>query len=160
MVRPRLTTEALLDDLGRLVAAGSYVAIDHPTALSDVLKPFVAGRSKLVVVAASATTCSATWGPGGGGCDGSVFLVRNFRYCTHDGNPHVNADDTVAWRDRRGRPWLLSSRHGSDHYRSLSAGTTTNDVVASFHIPPERRGTIERFRAAGGMLTFWGSTWR
>ena len=86
--------------------------------------------------------------------EGPVFLLKNYRYCDHDGSPHFNADGYAFWEDDEGRAWKASARDAPDHYRSIVAGTAVSDVWDVFGIPRKSHGTLAHFREGGAYLDF------
>jgi len=152
---PKPAREDEIEALNRLVTGGCYVRVDGRSALPEPLRPYASGESKCTVVASSDFSCAASpiapeYAP-----DGPVTLVKNYRYCEHDGKPHWNVDDCVFWEDGEGRPWKAPSKDAPDHYRAIVAGTAVSDVWDAFKIPPENEsGSLTQFREQGAHLDF------
>ena len=152
---PKPAEEEELLALNALVTEGSYVRIDGRSALPEPLQPYASGRSKCTVVASSDFSCSASSIAPEYAPNGPVNLLKNYRYCEHDEEPHFNVDDCVFWEDREGRPWKAHSKDAPDHYKSIVAGTAVSDVWDAFKIPPEEKsGSLAQFREQGAHLDF------
>jgi len=137
-----------------LVAGSCYVRVDERSALPESLQPYASGRFKCLVAASSDFSCSADPPAPQYAPEGPVFLLRNYRYCDHNGSPHFNADDYAFWRDRGGHAWKAPYSDAPDHYRNVVAGTAVSDVWATFGIPRENSGPLGHFREGGAHLDF------
>jgi len=140
--------------LKALVTGSSFVRTDDRSELPKYLQSYASGKSKCVVVASSDFSCSASSIAPEYAPEGRVFLLRNYRYCEHNGSPHFNADDYAFWEDREGRPWKASARDATDHYRNIVAGTAVSDVWDVFGIPRDNSGSLAYFRKQGAHLDF------
>src|SRR4030042_929165 len=49
-----------------------------------------------------------------------VIDWRTFRYCEHDGYPHLNADDNIMFPDKKGNIWKVSRSDAPDHYINIA----------------------------------------
>jgi len=50
-----------------------------------------------------------------------IVVIRNMRYCEHDGNPHFNSDDSVFFAHKSGRIGKVIRKDAEDHYKKISA---------------------------------------
>ncbi|MCX5653558.1 MAG: hypothetical protein NTY65_02760 [Planctomycetota bacterium] len=144
----------MLADLSKLVTRNRYVRIDAVEDLPQSLQPYAFGRFKSMIVAASDVVCASSYTGPKYTPTGTIYLVRNLRYCEHDGSPHFNADDIAFWTDCTGRQWKASSKDAPDHYKAAVAGTAVSDVWPKYRIPVASSGVVDDFRRNGGYLSF------
>lgn len=152
--RPRQVDPAVLADLNELVFPNTYVRVDAASDLPESLRPHASGRFKSMVIASSDFVCSSPHTGSGYAPNGPVYLLRNYRYCEHDGSPHFNVDDIAFWTDGSDRQWMASSEDAPDHYRTTVAGTAVSDVWNQYGIPKASSGTVEDFRRQGAYMNF------
>ena len=150
----KVTDPALLSDLGTLLPKTGYIRIDDPGNLPDTLRGYVPPGFKTMVIAASTYTGQPTNAPCQYAPSATVYLLRTYRDCEHNGNPHFNVDDHAFWKDRQGHKWEASYKEAPDHYQEAVAGTTVSDLWNLYAIPVASSGNLEDFRKGGGRLNF------
>jgi len=59
---------------------------------------------------------------------GHLVFQKTWRYCEHDGNPHINADIIAYWEGLNGKWYRSIAGMPVDHYLTLASGTA-NTVI-------------------------------
>lgn len=152
--KPKPAKPEVLIALSEMVSNGCYRTVDDPSSLPEPLQPYASGRFKSMVVASSDFVGPYEGAEPEYAPHGTVYLVRNYRYCQHDGSPHFNVDDRVFWTDQSGQPWTESSSDAPDHYKKVVAGTLVSDAWSQYRIPVASSGSLEEFRKQGAYLNF------
>ncbi len=81
-----------------------------------------------------------------------VIDWRTFRYCEHDGYPHLNADDNIIFPDKKGNIWKISRNDAPDHYISIATWAGLNYIAEAYHLPQEKQGPYSKYVANGATV--------
>ncbi|MBU2540932.1 MAG: hypothetical protein KJ593_03420 [Candidatus Omnitrophica bacterium] len=81
-----------------------------------------------------------------------VVLWRTFRYCEHDGVPHLNADDNIIFPDQKGSIWKVSKTDSEDHYISIATWAGLNVIASAYHLPQVPSGAYSDYVENGASV--------
>lgn len=81
-----------------------------------------------------------------------VIIQRGFRYCEHDGYPHINADDYVIFVDEKGAVWRIHRDSSSDHYIGIATWVGSDTIANAHHLPKEPRGPYYKYLENGASI--------
>lgn len=81
-----------------------------------------------------------------------VIDWRTFRYCEHDGYPHLNADDNIIFPDHKGNIWKISKNDAPDHYINIATWAGLNYIAEAYHLPCEKQGPYSKYVENGATV--------
>lgn len=81
-----------------------------------------------------------------------VVVMRNMRYCDHNGKPHLNSDDTVFFAHKNGRIGRVARKDAEDHYKEISKFGGLEYIAEAFHLPEEKSGPISQYVENGALV--------
>lgn len=81
-----------------------------------------------------------------------IFVMRNIRYCEHDGKPHLNSDDNVFFAHKSGRIGRVARKDAEDHYREISTFGGLGHIAEALHLPKEQSGPISQYVENGALV--------
>ena len=81
-----------------------------------------------------------------------VIDWRTFRYCEHDGYPHLNADDNIIFPDKRGNIWKISRNDAPDHYIGIVTWAGFRYIAEAYHLPKEKQGPYNKYVENGAAV--------
>ena len=158
--RPRQTKPEIIQALRSAVPLAEYRLYPASSQLPPGV-PWAGPDCRCVVLAASSCNeldvpdLPSSMTPGE-----AIYLWRAFR-ADPTGSRHWNADDSLYYVARTGRPWMIHSKESPDHYQAIMSGSGMAELAEDYHLPSASSGTLLQYRKKGAHLDFeelfWGS---
>jgi hypothetical protein len=164
--RPTSYPTDAFSELESAVSRGGYRRFDDlsavPSALSRVAAfPAPENFRTSVLMASSSTQTPPTIGGLVPASSAPVYRVSAVRADRHGpvGEPHLNKDDVLIFKDRSGKPWQLYAHDQPGHYRSLSADAGLDVVLETYNWPRAQTGSLKSLSANGALVDFSTGGW-
>ncbi len=161
MKHPREYPEDAFAELGAIVERGQYKRFDDlatvPSALSRVSAfPGRDDYRTTVLMASLSSQNPPTIGDITPASSDPVYRVCTVRFDQHGstGEPHLNKDDVLLFRDQKGKSWQLYAADQPGHYEKLSTDTQLGVALDAFQWPTEPIGPLTAMEAEGGLVDF------
>ncbi|MCK9615280.1 MAG: hypothetical protein M0R48_07250 [Candidatus Omnitrophica bacterium] len=156
-MKKKLWDEKKYTDILKEVGEGRYKIFNPDDPFISYLSPGLFDKYEYkfncVCLATSTTIATATVDYK---CEGflipkhsQVVLWRNFRYCTHDGSPHLNADDNIIFPDQSGDVWKVSKTDAYDHYVAIASWAGLQTITSVYHLPDQPCGLYPQYIEKG-----------
>jgi len=81
-----------------------------------------------------------------------IVAWRTFRYCEHDGIPHLNADDNIIFPDQKGNIWKLARNDSPDHYIEIAEYAGIQHIADAYHLPINPYGPCCKYVENGASM--------
>ena len=81
-----------------------------------------------------------------------IVAFRTFRYCSHNGSPHLNADDNIIFPDKTGNIWKVAKTDSPDHYIPLTMWSGTQVIDSAYHLPTIFSGEYSHYVNCGAYV--------
>lgn len=81
-----------------------------------------------------------------------IILERVLRYCTHNGEPHLNADDLVYFPTVSGAIKRGYRSDAPDHYQRIIDFTGLDTIANAYHLPKNTQGAISEYVENGAFV--------
>jgi len=77
---------------------------------------------------------------------GTLFIVRVFRKCDHDGSPHINVDDYLYYTNSAGQCFKCTAGESEEHYFPIVNASPLYTVVNHVGpMPNKPEGTLDEY---------------
>jgi len=145
--------EKLYKKVTKILPQASYQIVEPHDALAKDIGPTMDQQWVSAWVSTSDVTmvehrCGTLIIPPGS----QIIHQRIFRHCTHNGTPHLNADDMVLFPIKEGNIVGVYRKDAPDHYTSILQYGGLEHIANEYHLPKQKAGHINAYTVNGASI--------
>ena len=161
MKRPRAFPSDAYAALESSISRGHFQRFDDPMSLPSALSrvasfPPASDYRSAILMSALSSQHPPTIGGVTPASSSPVLRVAVLRIDKHGahGEPHLNRDDVLLFKDGTGSAWQLHANDQSAHYRTLSDDSSLSYALEQHRWPKEPAGTLASLSSHGAWVGF------
>ncbi len=81
-----------------------------------------------------------------------IIIQRVFRYCEHNGTPHLNADDVLYFPDKKGNIIRIFRNDAPDHWLKIAGFSGLTHIAKAYHLPTATAGPANSYAENGALV--------
>jgi hypothetical protein len=77
---------------------------------------------------------------------GTLYIAKVFRKCNHDGNPHINVDNYLFYKNSGEKCFKCTAGENNEHYYPITEASPLYTLLNSVDpMPDKKEGTLDEY---------------